>query len=87
MEMKKRIEQMAYQTWQVIGGDILTCLAEQGLPEVMTKNEVIEAVCDADYMRMHGGDKEAYEYWKKLPGYKERMEAVKGAFPYKTYGW
>lgn len=86
-DMKDRIERMAYRTWEVIGGDILTCLAEQNLPEVMSQDEVIEAVCDASYMLTHGDDKEAYTFWNNLPTYDAKMEAVKGAFPYKSYGW
>lgn len=87
MEMQERIERMAYRTWEVIGNDVLTCLAEQNLPEIMTKDEVIESVCDASYMLTHGGDKEAYGHWNALPSYDAKMAAVKPAFPYKTYGW
>ena len=86
-QMKDRIERMAYQTWETIGGDILTCMAEQELPEVMTKDQVIEAVCDASYMKTHGHDIEAYDFWNNLPTYDTKMEAVKDAFPYETYGW
>lgn len=85
--MKERIERMAYKTWDVIGGDILTCLGEQGLPEVMPKDDVIESVCDAGYMKIHGGDEEAYEVWNKLPSYDDKMNAVRGAFIYRRYGW
>lgn len=85
--MKDRIERMATRTWEVIGGDILTCLAEQGLPEVVGKDEVIECVCDASYMKTHGGDEEAYTFWNNLPTYDAKMEAVRGAFPYSKYGW
>ena len=87
MKMKERIERMAYRTWETIGGDVLSCLAEQGIPEVITRDEVIETVCDASYMKTHGDDPEAYKYWSNLPTYDAKMEAVKGAFPHKKYGW
>jgi len=86
-KMQKRIEEMAYRTWEVIGGDVLTVLAEQGLPEVMTRDEVIESVCDAGYMKTHGRDEVAYAFWNQLPTYQEKMDAVKPAFPYEKYGW
>ena len=85
--MKKRIERMAYRTWEVISGDILTVMEEQGLKPVLDKAVVIECVCDADYMLTHGGDEEAYKEWSKLPSYDAKMKAVEKAFPYKTYGW
>lgn len=87
MEMKDRIERMAYRTWEVIGGDVLTVLEECGESPVMPRDHVIEAVCDAGYMKTYGDDAEAYEAWSELSNYKAKMEAVKGAFPYKTYGW
>lgn len=78
---------MALRTWDVIGGDILVCLEEANQPAIMKRDEVLEAVCDAGYMKMYGNDKEAYEHWNKLPNYEAKMNAVKGAFPFKTYGW
>ena len=85
--MKERIEYMAARTWDVIGGDILTCLGEQGLPEVMPRNDVIESVCDASYMKTYGGDQEAYDFWNNLPSYDDKMDAVRGAFTFERYGW
>ncbi len=85
--MQTRIEKMAYRTWEEIGGDILTVMDEQGIKPVADRATVIECVCDADYMLTHGNDPEAYKEWSKLSTYEEKMEAVKGAFPYKTYGW
>ena len=86
-KMKKRIEEMAYRTWETIGGNILTVLAEQNMPEMMTREEVIESVCDASYMKTHGRDEVAYAFWNQLPTYKEKLDAVRGAFPCETYGW
>ena len=86
-EMSKRIQRMASRTWDVIGGDCLQCLEDAGEKPIMPRDHVIESVCDADYMKMYGGDKEAYEVWINLPTYKEKMDIVKPAFPYAKYGW
>jgi len=85
--MKKRIERMASRTWEVIGGDILTVMEEQGIKPIADRDTVIECVCDAGYMLTHGADKEAYTFWATLPTYDAKMEAVKGAFPHARYGW
>ena len=85
--MNERIEIMARRTWEVIGGDVLTVMGEQNLPQVMTREEVVECVCDASYMLTHGGDKEAYKHWNGLPGYDAKMAAVRSAFPHARYGW
>lgn len=85
--MKERIERMASRTWEVIGGDILTVMEEQGMTPIADKETVIECVCDASYMKTHGGDEEAYTFWNNLPTYDAKMEAVRGAFPFAKYGW
>jgi len=86
-EMKKRIIIMASKTWNAIGADILTSLEEAGEDAVMPQSHVVEVVCDADHMQMYGQDKEAYEFWKNLPTYKEKDKVVGEAFPFGTYGW
>jgi hypothetical protein len=85
--MKQRMEQMALRTWEAIGADTLTCLEEGGYKAIMKKENVIEMICDSGYMKMYGQDKEAYEHWNKLPDWKAKMNAVKDAFPFETYGW
>ena len=85
-EMIDRIHRMANRTWDVIGGDILTVMEEQGEGNTLTKDEVIECVSDASYMMYHGGDKEAYEEWNKL-GWDDKAKVLKDAFPFATYGW
>ncbi len=87
MTMPHRIERMAAQTWEVIGGDILTLMEEQGMKPIVDRATVIECVCDASYMKTHGNDEEAYNFWNNLPTYDAKMEAVKGAFPHLKYGW
>ena len=54
---------------------------------VMSRQDVIEVVCDASYMHTHGRDEEAYEVWNSLPTYEEKMAVIAPAFPFKTYGW
>ncbi len=85
--MKTRIQNMALRTWDYIGGDSLRALEDDGQPPVMPKEHVIEVVCDASYMFYHGGDKEAYEAWNKLPTYKEKKAVVEPAFLSTSYGW
>ena len=85
--MEQRIIRMALQTWDTIGGDCLTCLEEAGEKPIMTKDDVIETVCDASYMKTYGGDEEAYERWNKLPSYEAKKAAVEEAFPFARYGW
>jgi hypothetical protein len=87
MNMKERIELMARRTWDVIGSDMLTALEEAGETPIMDKETVIELVCDASYMMIHGGDKEAYTFWTNLPTYDAKQEAVRTAFPHQRYGW
>ena len=85
--MQERIERMALQTWDTIGGDCLTCLEEAGEKPVMTKDDVIETVCDASYMKTYGGDEEAYKHWDALPSYEAKKAAVEAAFTFERYGW
>ena len=90
-EMDDRVKTMADQTWSAIGGDILDSLKFSGgkYKQTMSRSEVIEVVCDADYMLSHGDDPEAYAYYIYLrdnhPKYKYKI--MKEAFPYKTYGF
>jgi hypothetical protein len=83
--MKKRIEIMADKTWDVIASDVLGCFDEDD-PK-MTREEVVEVVSDADYMKMYGGDKEAYEHWKSIESYEEKLALIRNAFPFSTYGF
>ncbi len=46
-KMLERIQRMASITWQVIGGDYLTLLEEQCEQPSMTRDHVMEVVCDA----------------------------------------
>ncbi len=85
--MQERIKRMALRTWNVIGADCLTCLEEGGEKPVMTKDDVIETVCDASYMKTHGEDEEAYAYWNALPNYEAKKASVEKAFTFVRYGW
>lgn len=89
-EMDKRLQRIAARTWDVIAGDIL--VDDYGRPDykkTLQRSHVIEIVCDADYMLMHGGDEEAYAYFIYLREnhYNYRQKVIKEAFPYAKYGW
>ncbi|HUW47742.1 MAG TPA: hypothetical protein VMW36_03245 [Patescibacteria group bacterium] len=83
--MADRIKEMAMQTWQVIASDIFQCMEEAGEPLEMTKDHVVEVVCDADHMMYNGRDKEAYEWWKSLNYSDQAHELVEAAFTCDTY--
>lgn len=85
-EMVDRIHTMARRTWDVIGGDILRVTEEMGEEPILDRDEVVEAVCDAGYMLIQGDDKEAYHVWDELP-FEQKIEVVRQAFPFSTYGW
>ena len=85
--MRERVQRMALRTWDCIGADCLGALEECGEKPVMTKEDVIETVCDAGYMKIYGGDKEAYEWWNSLKTYELKIDAVKKAFKFARYGW
>lgn len=82
-EMYERIHRAAHRTFDAIGGDLMQVVQESGGHD-MKQGEVIESVFDADRMDMYGGDKEAYEYCKKLP-WDEIEKLGKKIFPYKRY--
>lgn len=85
--MIERVQRMALRTWECIGADCLRALEECGEKPVMPRDDVIETVCDAGYMKMYGDDKEAYQWWNNLPTYNSKIKAVKGAFKFAKYGW
>ena len=88
-EMDKRLQSLANHTWDIIGGDILNNLTECGEDALMKRSDVIEVVCDADYMLMHGDDHDAYSYFLFLSEKhrNHRNKVMKEAFPFKHYGW
>ena len=83
-EMYERISRAAHRTFDAIASDLLQVVQESGEGDSMRQIEVIESVFDADRMDMYGGDKEAYEYCKKLP-WDEIEKLGKKIFPYKRY--
>lgn len=87
-EMIERIQRMALRTWDTIAYDLFEGIkAAEGIEyPTMRRNEVVEVVCDASYMLTHGGDKEAYEAWDKLPSYKQKTDIVKEVFTSTRYG-
>jgi hypothetical protein len=86
-KMEQRILIAMQRTWDVIGCDTLTMLEEAGEPAVLSKDEVIELVIDADRLREFGEDKEATDTLYNLPSYKQKVEIGRKAFPFKKYGY
>ena len=85
--MRERVQRMALRTWESIGADCLRAMEECGENPIMSRTDVIETVCDAGYMKMYGGDDEAYEWWNSLKTFELRIEVVREAFKFATYGW
>ena len=89
-EMDKRLIQAAINTWSYIGDDMLNCVQENNPKKTdMKQAEVIEVVCDADYMLTNGKDNEAYAYYIYLRDNHQKYlsKIMKEAFPYKSYGF
>ena len=82
-EMYDRIYRAAHKTFNAIGGDLMRAVEEDG-GHAMKQDEVIEAVFDANYMQIYGGDKEAEAYTHKL-NFDELMKLGKKIFPHKSY--
>jgi hypothetical protein len=81
------IQRAAKRTWEYIGYDVLSALAEQGESDSIPRRDVIELVLDADYMVTANRDldRDLYNRFKELP-YDVQNEVVKGAFPFTRYG-
>jgi hypothetical protein len=80
--MVRRIHEMAKETWQAIGPDVIMSTGDEGT--VLSRDEVHD--CVVDHMGLYGNDKEAYEYWNKLPSWEQRSRLVLDAFPLGQYG-
>lgn len=78
-EMKKRIIQAMYKTWNYIGCDLISETGD------LSQSEVIEVVLDADRVTTFGSDKEAAKVLYEL-SYNAMKTLAKEAFPFKRYG-
>jgi hypothetical protein len=93
-EMEERIIRALHHVWDMIGGDVLTSIAEEqrllGISKYNAElpgNHVAEIVGDADHMRTHGDDDEAVEFYYSL-SWDQRSALRKKAFPSKfKYCW
>ena len=83
----KEIQMAAKNTWNYIGYDILTALAEQGESDTVPVQDVIELVLDADYMvtANRNLDKSLHQRFKSLT-YTEQQKLIRPAFPFRRYG-
>lgn len=77
----KEIQRAAQATWQYIGGDVLEMNGESAI----SRDEVIEAILDADYMQQHVKDKALYKKFSSLK-YDIQIALITPAFPFKRYG-
>jgi len=74
------------RTWDVIGGDVLQCMEQQGEEPVIKRDDVIE-MC-MEHVRSYGQikDKEILK-WLDTAGYDLITKSVKPYFKYARYGW
>jgi hypothetical protein len=81
-DMRKRIRDAMWQTWQAIGADIEQARCEMQVPGSISTDELAEVICDASYLEAYGDDAEAVLFFRALP-YKEQ-DAISLAFA-RTY--
>jgi hypothetical protein len=65
-EQKDRIGIAIRNTWETIGGDVLSAMKENGGKDYCTKAEMIEVCCDSDYVKSYGNDPEAAKWIDEL---------------------
>jgi len=82
----KRMCDALNHTWDIIGGDILESRKVMGESTELTREEVMEIITDADYLKTYGGDEQAYNAFMHLNEF-EREEVLRLAFPFKTYSY
>ena len=82
-KMKEKIQKMASRTWDAIGDDCLRLLDEGETS--MPRDQVLELVMDR--MDVWDEDPEALKVFREIPGYQNKIEILKPAFPYLHYSW
>jgi len=78
--MESRVVKALNRTWEAIASDWMELCDS----DTIKRNEIFEAVVDADRMRTYGGDSEAVEYFYNLKQ-KAQKKVFNKAFPYKQY--
>jgi len=87
MKMEDRVVRALARTWEVIGMDFLDLIAEYDNKSYADKDDVIEAVTDADRLHYQGDDEEAAKYFYSLQyGSPERQRLLDKAFTEDRYG-
>lgn len=87
-EQYKAFKRASNRTLAIIGNDFM----QEG--ETYTRDHIVEIVLDADYIRMHGGDKNWSIMYDKVirPWLKDNYgeprfnKLMKDVFPYARYG-
>ena len=83
----ERVVQALARTWDVIGMDFLDLMVEYDNKSYADKDDVIEAVTDADRLHYQGDDEEAAKYFYSLQyGSPERQRLLDKAFTEDRYG-
>ena len=83
----ERVVQALARTWDVIGMDFLDLMVEYDNKSYADKDDVIEAVTDADRLHYQGDDEEAAKYFYSLQyGGPERQRLLDKAFTEDRYG-
>ena len=87
-EEQEDIQRKAGYVWDMIGMDCLDAIASDKGKDInsvtMRRSHVIEVVLDAGRLESEF-PKEYKERWEKL-SYQQKINLVKSAFPYKSYG-
>ncbi len=81
-KMLDRIKNMAQRTWNAIGPDVLN-----SYEPMLTRDQVVEIVADADHMLIYGNDKEAFDFWKSIKTREKRREILNKAFDNDYYSY
>jgi hypothetical protein len=75
-------------TWETIGGDVLSAMKENGGKDYCTKAEMLEVCCDSDYVKMDGNDPEAAKWIDELfdADHDGAYKFLKKLFKFERYG-
>jgi hypothetical protein len=88
-EQMKRIATAIHCTWQAIGYDVLNAVKEAEGKDYVTRDVMIETVCDADYMKAYGLDPEACKWVDEMfdESYDGAFRRLRKLCRFKRYGY
>ncbi len=88
---KKEFQQAVNHVWQIIGGDLISCIADSEEKDInsvrVPRDVVIESCLDADYLTTYNPklSQEVKDFYKS-DNYNEMIELAKEVFSFKFYG-